>query len=143
MWKYNPNYSIRFKNCPRIILPPIQVSHKHKDNTHESLLNTLSNTNDNLDDSVIHRSINNSLVKKTEDEAHDKSRSRETETLNKTTPHHIISDTNIVKHSHKRRMNTPFSRKNKAIKFDKCTGREDLKIPLTNDINYVVTEPRK
>lgn len=151
MWKYNPNYNIRFKNCPRIVLPPITCKNKHKDdsNIHDSHLKTLNTReNESLDEFTIHKFSNTNVIKKAEDEVSNHSnspgKSPNSDRKNTVAPHHIVSDNNLVKHSSKHKgVKTPFSKKNRVIKFDKYTGREKLKVPITNDINYVLTEPKK
>jgi hypothetical protein len=152
MWKYNPNYDIKFKNCPRIVLPPITCinkNNKHKDesNLHESILKTINS--DSLERTVNNKYSNTNVFdKKNDDEishhSNSPNKSPNSERKNTVVPHHVISDNNLVKNSTKRkRTRTPFSKKIRVIKFDKYTGREKLKVPITNDIEYFMTEPKK
>jgi len=129
MWKYNPNYDIKFKNTPRIILPPLKIIKNSKKTSNQlesksdriiddeekemSKLHTESEFNA---DSIIEYKDNKSEInKKDKEKEKDKSIDKE-------------HDTSF----------NSFNKRIRAPNFEKYTARKGVDIPLTNNVDYMV-----
>ena len=115
MWKYNPNYNLRFINNPRVILPPIDLPKKKTKELEEPALLMPHSNIENFEDE-----FDNEPIVKNEQ----------------------VIEAKVEKIKEESPKKEIFSTKNKALKFENYTSRKELKIPLTNNIEFFTTEPK-
>lgn len=168
MWKYNPNYNIRFKNSPRVILPPIQFRNvKQSSELYNNNITTEGNSNLLTNSHLITEieSISNDYMKHnykntTENRKHTfndnnnpnnnrKNSIQDSPVRNSVRKGSIVSNSHVMNTNNddknipkEKSPSTPFHLKNRALKFDSYTSRKPIDIPITNNIPYMYTEPR-
>lgn len=156
MWKYNPNYMIKFNKYTNVILPPLKL--KHLRNSEE-----ISLENQELSDSIKQNyDEDHNPVLITHHGNHGVHLNNEVNTKKKFTNNlmnkalilkgndgGIRSTSNLVKSTtilvtqeekETKREKIPFSKKNKAPCFELYTGRKDQEIPITNNVDFYIPE---
>lgn len=161
MWKYNPNYNIKFPNYPRIILPPLDIKKKNnisavkkEDGINESLIYSNESPNksinndsfanyensDQKDDGIRLLTLNNLVAPSLEVNKVNTSNLHLQTSVNNSGINTQENKENAGKE--KKKVKTPFSKKNRALQFDKYSSRKPLEIPITNNIEYFIPETR-
>lgn len=136
MWKYNPNYNLRFPSSPKIKFPEIKLK---KAEVVDKVEHHIVNNNADKESSVIHEH-HGDLNLTSNSEIKDNS-------------HHPTDETKRPHHNHKNSAKhkksiepiveekVPFSRHNKALPFSKYLSRKSEDISITANIPFMVTEP--
>lgn len=137
VWKYNPNYNLRFRSSPKIKFPEIKL--KKAEQTEKAELNT-HNIIDK-DSSIIHEGQHGDLNHTFNSELRESNPHMTDETKR---PHINISIKNSPKHKKSIEPiieeKVPFSRHNKSLQFSKYLPRKAEEIGITANIPYLATD---
>lgn len=140
VWKYNPNYDIKFKRSPNLVFPPLKTSnndkHHHYINTEEENLNkSLDKRNSLLNESHLHINDDNASSRLSEEKNKDYiTLSPKKSVLQRRT---TLKSALSIKKKRSPIMKTEVSKDNKTFRFSKYLSRKDENQSITKDIPFL------